>query len=1110
MSKAFKIDPFVVEGGSELVVEHALIAKFIEQVEAARQRYYQEIDMKSFEAGSSLLDAAPEQARKYVLAGIEQVRHWDHMAERIRGQAKNEMARINAHQLPGWEDVWAKRNAAATVVKTLTRRKLPLENADLLFVLQWCAESYQLNSYWYPIGNIVRALQRFAEETEFDAELITAMQGFASQLRGVHDKDTKRYATVVEQLSASEAGDDDCEPDRADLQPTPRPAPVGAKAVLTRLKQLLGVLPNNLQFDASPVGPDAFALRSDSPLVDEHRLLTSAIDEVIGTGDYYRPDPCKLNHGEELTQAPDDRAASLFLAAAERQIQTLLEHEVDLGNPAGWQGRYAASAMVSVVRSVGIPWTRCETFDALLYLSTRRPESQSVGDEILGELIASVERYAEEEALSEGERFVVHRFRQSLVAGPALGSVSENVRRLTDLVGDGVSFCLAPGEAWSDAVNHDFSGWSPCEQKRWAALFSHLLTATASKPSSKWLKTASEAVASVGETRLIEYLQRWLPEVSRGRTLSQLGYYSGDTRGAADTMQDENAIALRGLLWLSPTLNDRERLLRLITEVTLSAYKKVPGVGPRAVKVGNAGVYALSEMGTTEAVGQLAVLKVRVKFGTAQKEIEKAFTKTAESLGLPRDEIEEMGVPSYGLTEVGRLVEEVGGYEAQIAVTGSDASLEWRDHSGKQLKSVPARIGKEHAEELKGLRQALKDIKAILPAQRDRIDSMFLAQRTWPISAWRERYLEHPLVGTIAERLIWCVDGVPVNFIRGVATAVDGSGVNHGATAEVTLWHPVGQPVEEVVAWRRRLEEREITQPFKQAHREVYLLTAAEENTRTYSNRFAAHVIRQHQFNALCSARGWKNQLRLMVDDSYAPPTKRLPEWGLRAEFWVEGIGENYGTDTNDAGSYLYLATDQVRFYREGAATNWAHAGGGGYTAAAAGPGEQSVNEPLPLDQIPPLVLSEVMRDVDLFVGVASVGNDPNWNDGGPEGRYQNYWTSYSFGDLSATAATRKEVLERLVPRLKIASRCSFSDRFLIVQGDLRNYKIHLGSGNILMEPNDEYLCIVPDSRSKTIDEDVYLPFEGDRTLSIILSKALLLSADKKIKDPTILRQINR
>ena len=149
------------------------------------------------------------------------------------------------------------------------------------------------------------------------------------------------------------------------------------------------------------------------------------------------------------------------------------------------------------------------------------------------------------------------------------------------------------------------------------------------------------------------------------------------------------------------------------------------------------------------------------------------------------------------------------------------------------------------------------------------------------------------------------------------------------------------------------------------------------------------------------------------------------------------------------------------------------------------------------------------MRDVDLFVGVASVGNDPAWSDGGPEGRYRDYWQNYSFGELNASAKTRKEVLERLVPKLKIAGQCSFAEKFLIVKGALRTYKIHLGSGNILMEPNDQYLCIVPKQGDVT-NEPVLLPFEGDRTLSVILSKAFLLADDARIKDSTIVSQIKR
>src|SRR5207247_1994023 len=77
-------------------------------------------------------------------------------------------------------------------------------------------------------------------------------------------------------------------------------------------------------------------------------------------------------------------------------------------------------------------------------------------------------------------------------------------------------------------------------------------------------------------------------------------------------------------------------------------------------------------------------------------------------------------------------------------------------------------------------------------------------------------------------------------------------------------------------------------------------------------------------------------------------------------------------------------------------------------------------------------------------------------------------------------------------------------------RGDIRTYKIHLGSGNILMSPNDQYLCIVPKQAPSTGREKLLLPFEGDNTLSIILSKAFLLAGDTKIKDPTIISQISR
>jgi hypothetical protein len=720
-------------------------------------------------------------------------------------------------------------------------------------------------------------------------------------------------------------------------------------------------------------------------------------------------------------------------------------------------------------------------------------------------MATAAETFAGGNEISAPLRMALESFIARLRESPRDKDCHKVAGRLLALLAGGPTVNLEEGEAWSDAALADLRKMKAGAGKSWNALLIHCQAGGRGKFTERWATDARRLVDAVGFDSFKEHLLRWFPLVDKPRTIpiERRNPWEPDYD---HLLKEPHVELLRGLVWCCGLREDAE-LARAIARLALSAYRKLPGKGPRLVSLGNACVTALGMMPGLPAIGQLAVLKTKVKFGTAQKEIEKAFTASAAREGLDREEIEELAVPSYGLEPVGLRRETFDDYQAELLVDGTTASLHWLK-DGKPLKSAPAAVKKNHAEEFKELQASVKDISGMLPAQRERLDTLFLARKSWPLAVWKERYLDHPLVGAIARRLIW-------SFARKGRTA---AGIWHGGRlvdakdkpldlddeTAVSLWHPIDHATDDILAWRDWLERREVVQPFKQAHREVYLLTDAERRTRTYSNRFAAHILRQHQFNALCAARGWKNKLRLMVDDSYPPAHRPLPAWGLRAEYWVEGAGSEYGHDTNETGTYLYLSTDQVRFYRIDAAQLYAHAGGGGY-----GRWDNSADEPLPLEAVPPLVFSEIMRDVDLFVGVASIGNDPNWADGGPRGQYRDYWQSYSFGELSATAQTRKALLERLLPRLKIADRCTLAERFLIVRGSLRTYKIHLGSGNILMEPNDQYLCIVP---KQTIagGERVFLPFEGDGTLSIVLSKAFLLADDAKITDPTITSQLKK
>lgn len=846
------------------------------------------------------------------------------------------------------------------------------------------------------------------------------------------------------------------------------------------------------------IGLDRFQMLSGSELHAEHELISeyfeqyrAAIGSVHHGVDFDCPALAKMN---ALKPGP---SAALVLAMVERIFwdEAFAPKEYD---PTRFGLNYGAldRIMIGLIERADAAYIRKPL---LRWISHRSSYYYIIG--ALRALLGRIDSPSDAEEIALLERVYASLTDEARMSGGA-----EALARTKQLLGSGHwREVLSPSEPWARAAAEELESIKPDPRTAWRALLEHCLLAKSANPTAKWTKTALKLLDAVGVADFRERVVRWFSLVDKADSHRYMRP-SWDAVDKSQRIHDRNADALRGLLWLCPAA-DSPQLQRAITTLAISAYRKIAGLGPRAVKVGNAALWAFGAIGTVEAVGQLAVLKVRVKFGTAQKLIEKALVATAQKAGIPREDLEEMAVPAYGLTEVGMRTEVLGEITARLSVDGKKVELQWTRADGKSQASVPKTVKDGYAEDLKELKAAAKDIERMLPAQAARIEGAWLTQKRWAYGVWRDRYLDHPLVGTIVRRLIWKIGKDSAIALDGRLVNASDKPIKPATDATVSLWHPLEEPEAEVLTWREWLVKHSIRQPFKQAHREVYLLTDAERRTATYSNRFAGHIVKQHQFNSLAAARGWKHKLRLMVDDEYPPAHVEIPSLGYRAELWVQGAGDAYGVDTNDSGAFLRLSTDQVRFYRHAAPLNHAHAGGGGYEMRAP---DEGPNHPVALRDIPPLLLSEVLRDVDLFVGVASIGNDPTWSDGGPEGRYREYWNNYAFGELSATALTRKAMLERLLPKLKIADACKLSEKWLAVRGSLRNYKIHLGSGNIMMEPNDQYLCIVQSQSAVGKAESVFLPYDGDGMFSVILSKAFLLANDKAITDPTILSQINR
>ena len=594
-------------------------------------------------------------------------------------------------------------------------------------------------------------------------------------------------------------------------------------------------------------------------------------------------------------------------------------------------------------------------------------------------------------------------------------------------------------------------------------------------------RAPTKDIRDATEKLISEHGRDQLGELAGGLLLAAAGAVS--VSAAESQMPSEVGDVVRGACWIAQAC-DTEAAARGLGAIAVYGWAKVRGHGPLSRKAASSAIDALARM-PAHGAPQLGRVRALLKQPSAQADCDAAIGRAAEMLGIERSEFEERVVPDFGLT-AGERSEQLGEHTADL-VLGDDlkGQLRFTDANGKTLKSTPAAVRREHADELAALKAQAKDITTMAGAQRLRLERLLMDQRAWELEAWRARYLDHGLVSVLARRLIWTFtdDAGTRSAIAAGGEVIDSDGttVSLAPDARVRLWHPAVAEAGTVHAWRRFLEEREITQPFKQAHREVYLLTEAELNTDIYSNRFAAHVLRQHQFAALARGRGWNYALQGAFDSEDEQARLPLPAHKLTAAFWVERPWDS--EDWNDSGIFNHVLTDQVRFLDEN-------------------------GDPVPLAEIPPLVFSEVLRDVDLFVGVASIGNDPAWQDGGIDQRYDAYWHDYSFGTLSESAEVRRDVLERLLPKLKIAKVSTLEDRYLIVKGQLRTYRIHLGSGNIQMEPNNQYLCIVPGRGDE--NPNVFLPFEGDRVLSIILSKAMMLAKDTDIDDPTIVSQIKR
>lgn len=193
-----------------------------------------------------------------------------------------------------------------------------------------------------------------------------------------------------------------------------------------------------------------------------------------------------------------------------------------------------------------------------------------------------------------------------------------------------------------------------------------------------------------------------------------------------------------------------------------------------------------------------------------------------------------------------------------------------------------------------------------------------------------QKMLFHPLLKPMLERLVWVDSEGALGWIRAGELPFPKA---------LRIAHPNDLFTQgRWQDWQKQCIEEQLKQPFEQIFREYYVLTAAER-TQQRSFRYHGHQVNPRQTFALLQSRDW---------------VSCYPE-GIRKTFHREGLSAwvEFQEGTYTPSEIRGLTLDSVFFTKKG-----------GF-------------EPLDLCDIPPRLFSEVLRDVNLVVGVAHIGGEP-------------------------------------------------------------------------------------------------------------------------------------
>lgn len=367
------------------------------------------------------------------------------------------------------------------------------------------------------------------------------------------------------------------------------------------------------------------------------------------------------------------------------------------------------------------------------------------------------------------------------------------------------------------------------------------------------------------------------------------------------------------------------------------------------------------------------------------------------------------------------------------------------EKAGKELKSLPTKLKKDKY--IEAIKEVHKNLKEQYRRSRKMLEEA-MEDGTEFYGYEIENLMTNPVIAPILKSLVFKMGNDLGYYVDKKLKSVKKKSVTIKDDSLLKIAHCFDLfESGEWATYQKDIFDRELKQPFKQVFRELYVKTV-DEKARDKSLRYAGHQVQPAKTVALLKTRRW------IIDG----------QEGLEKVYYKENIIAKIFAlaDWFSPADIEAPTLEEVQFF------------------------DRKTFKPILIDEVPDLIFTEVMRDIDLVVSVAHIG------DVDPEASH-------------STIEMRKAIVEFNCKLFKLKN-VTFAENHALIKGERAEYSIHLGSGLIHQKAGSAINVLPVHSQHRG---RVFLPFiDDDPKTAEIMAKVLLFAQDDKIKDVFILEQI--